>query len=259
MKKLWQFIFIVIITFSVFTVYSFSSKTIKIGDLELKKTGISLFVLGDTATQYIMGPIAVKEVVPKMDSSAQRILLIGDSMLEQLRWAVRDYCEFNGHELNTVMWYSSQSMWFGQYDTLKYYINKFQPTYVMLVLGANELFVGDIKTKRVDYVKKIVTDMDTIPFIWVGPPNWKDDTGINDLILRYAKPGRYFPSYRISLDNPKFARYSDGAHPLPSTCQYWMDEISKWIMEDSDYPIILEKPLQKGSMSSNTVILQPLR
>lgn len=259
MKKLWSFILIVVITFSVFAAYSFSSKSIKIGSVELKKTGIKTFVLGDTTPLYVMGPIPVKIETPKMDSSAQNILLIGDSMLEQLRWAVRDYCEHNGHKLNTVMWYSSQSMWFGQSDTLKYYIKKFKPTYIIFVLGANELFVSDIKTKRADYVKKIVSDMDTTPFIWVGPPNWKDDTGINDLILRYAKPGRYYPSYKISLNNPKFARYKDGAHPLPATAQYWMDEIAVWIMEHSDYPILLEKPTQKGTMSSNTVILQPLR
>jgi len=259
MKHLWHFIAILFITFAVLAIYSFSPKTIKIGNVELKKTGISLFFTGDTATQYIMPAIPVKYETPKMDSSAQSILLIGDSMLEQLRWAMRDYCEHNGHSLNTVMWYSSQSMWFGQYDTLRYYIKKFKPTYIVLVLGANELFVGDIKTKRAEYVKKIVADMDTIPFIWVGPPNWKKDTGINDLILRYAKPGKYYPSYKISLDNPSFKRYKDGAHPLPATAYYWMDNIAEWIMNESDYPILLNKPDKKYSMSTNTVILQPLK
>ncbi len=248
-----------LITFVVLGLYSFSSRTIKVGGVELKKTGIKTFIVGDTIPQYAMAPIAVIDEVPQIDSSSQRILLIGDSMLEQLRWAMRDYCEANGHELKTVMWYSAQSEWFGKYDTLKYYINQYKPTYIVLVLGANELFVGNIKTKRADYVKKIVNDMDTIPFIWVGPPNWKHDTGINDLILRYARPGRYYPSYKLSLDNPKFKRYKDGAHPLPSTAHYWMDEIAVWIMNESNYPILLDKPTEKGSMSTNTVILQPLR
>lgn len=259
MKDVWRFIAIILISVGVLALYSFSFKTIKIGDIELKKTGIKTFFMGDTIPQGAMMAVQVKEEVPKMDSSAQSILLIGDSMLEQLRWAARDYCEANGHELHTVMWYSSQSMWFGQYDTLQFYINLYKPTYVLLVLGANELFVSDIKTKRAEYVKKIINDMDTIPFIWVGPPNWKKDTGINDLILRYAKSGRYYPSYQISLDNPKFGRYKDGAHPLPSAAHYWMDELAVWIMEKSDYPIILNKPESKGSMSTQTVILQPLK
>jgi len=259
MKHVWGFISILIVTFAVLAAYSFSAKTIAIGNFEVKKTNISKFIIGDTMPKEILFAMPVKEETPQMDSSKQVILLIGDSMLEQLRWAMRDYCEANGHELHTVMWYSSQSMWFGQYDTMKYFINKLNPTYVMLVLGANELFVSNIKDTRAEYVKKICNDANPLPFIWVGPPNWKKDTGINDLILRYAKTGRYFPTHTISLDNPKFGRYKDGAHPLPSAANYWMDELASWIMEKSDYPILLNKPDQKGTMSTNTVILQPLK
>jgi hypothetical protein len=258
MKSLWRFIIILFISIGLLTLYSYSSKTIKIGDIELKKTNINKFISGDTTPVSALAAVPVKKHTPVMDSSAQKILLIGDSMLEQLRWTCRDYCEANGHELYTVMWYSSQSMWFGQYDTLKYYIKKLKPTYVLLVLGANELFVSNIKTKRADYVKKIVQDMGDLPFIWVGPPNWKEDTGINDLILRYAKTGRYYPSYKITM-NSSFKRYKDGAHPLPESAAFWMDELAVWIMSNSDYPILLNKPTKKGTSSTNTVILQPLK
>ncbi|MEA3450272.1 MAG: hypothetical protein U9Q83_00045 [Bacteroidota bacterium] len=259
MKDIWRFIFILLITFAVLTLYSFSSKTIKIGKIELKKTKIKTFIVGDTIPVDALIATKVQTETPKMDSSKQKILLIGDSMLEQFRWAMRDYCEENGHELNTVMWYSSQSKWFGEYDTLTYYINKLKPTYVILVLGANELFVSDIKTKRAKHVKKIVADFDTLPFVWVGPPNWKKDTGINQLIARYAKKGSYFPTINICLNNPKFSRYKDGAHPRRSAANYWMDELAIWIQEESSFPIILNKPEKKGSMSTNTVIIQPIK
>lgn len=259
MKAIWRFIFIIFITFAVLALYSFSPKTIKIGKIELKKTSIKTFIVGDTILPEAMIAEQVKTETPKMDSSKQVILLIGDSMLEQLRWAMRDYCEQNGHELYTIMWYSSQSKWFGEYDTLTYYIKKIKPTYVFLVLGANELFVSNIKIDRAKYVKKIVTDLGTIPFVWVGPPNWKKDTGINELIARYAKTGRYFPTINISLDKPNFKRYKDGAHPLPATAQYWMDELAVWVMQNSDHPIILNKPDHKGTMSTQTTILQPLK
>ena len=259
MRAVWNFISILIITIGVLIAYSFYPKTIKIGNLELKKNNLKTFIVGDTTPTDALMAVKLRNEKPKMDSSKQVILLIGDSMLEQLRWAMRDYCQYNGHELHTVMWYSAQSKWFGQYDTLKYYINKFHPTYIVLVLGANELFVSNIKERRAKYVKKIVADMDTIPFVWVGPPNWKKDTGINDLISRYVSWGAYYPSYKISLNNPKFKRYRDGAHPLPSTAAYWMDEIAKWIMKDSDHPILMNKPDVIGTMSTNTVILQPLK
>ncbi len=259
MKDVWRFISIIFVTFTILAAYSFSSKTIKIGDVEIKKIGINKFIVGDTMPQNALKAVEVKEVVPKMDSTPQNILLIGDSMLEQLRWCVRDYCEANGHNMNTVMWYSSQSMWFGKYDTLKYFMDIYKPTYVILVLGANELFVSDIKDTRADFVKEIVKDIGETPFVWVGPPNWKTDTGINELIMRYARNGRYFPTYKISLNNPNFGRYKDGAHPLPSAAEYWMDELAVWIMQNSDYPILLNKPEHKGEMSTNTIILQPLK
>ena len=258
MKPSWRFIFIILITGAVIIFYSFTNYQLKINNYEIKKTDIKKFIVGDTTP--VDARIVVQYVVekPEMDSSEQRILLIGDSMLEQLRWRVRDYAQQNGHDLKTVMWYSSQSMWFGQYDTLTHFINEYKPTYIILVLGANELFVSKIKQKRSDYVKKIIRDMDTIPYIWVGPPNWRDDTGINQLILRYAGQGNYYPSYKIT-QNPSFARYNDGAHPRPQAASNWMDSVAVWIMDDSRFPIMMEMPDKKYKGSTNTTIIQPLK
>ncbi len=258
MKKTWQFILMIVLTGVVLTFYSFIDYQVKIGDVELKKTSIKEFIIGDTTPVEAMLVVFHEQEKITMDSSSQRILLIGDSMLEQLRWRVRDYCVENEHELKTVMWYSSQSKWFGESDTLKYYINDFKPTYVILVLGANELFVGDIKKKRNKFVRRIVKQMDTVPFIWVGPPNWRDDTGINNLILRYCGRTKYYPSYKIT-QNKGFARYADGAHPKPHAAARWMDSVAVWIMNDSKHPIMLNKPEEKSKGSTNTTILLPLK
>ena len=59
MKKVWGFIFILIISFAVLTIYSFSSKTIKIGNIELKKTGINTFFAGDTIPKE--GQVAIPQ------------------------------------------------------------------------------------------------------------------------------------------------------------------------------------------------------
>ena len=84
-------------------------------------------------------------------------------------------------------------------------MKKFKPTYVFLVLGANELFVRDIIKKRTKYVKNILQQLDTVKFVWVGPPNWKDDTGINTMILRNVGSDRYFPSKNLKVgSNLKF-------------------------------------------------------
>lgn len=259
MKSLWNFIAIVFITFALILAYSFYPKTFKIGKLEIKKTEWKYFIVRDTTPKPAMIAVNVETKKRQVDSTHQRILLIGDSMLEQLRKAMYDYCLANGDELQAVIWYSSQSQWYGSTDTLKYFIKKYKPTYVFLVLGANELFVADIKTKRAQFVKNIVNTFGDLPFVWVGPPNWKKDTGINDLIWQYAGFDRYYPTYEISLDNPNFKRFKDGAHPLTESAYFWMDELAKWVVEESRYPILLNKPTTKAKNLPPTVILQPLK
>ncbi len=261
MKPVWNFIIMLLITWLVLALYSFSDVKLKIGNIEIKKSGIKEFILGDTTRE--LAKIAYTEPYHKrkIDSSKQKILLIGDSMLEQLRWKMRDYCDYNGHELYVVIWYSAQSKWYGESDTLKYFINKIKPTYIFLVLGANELFVRNIKTRRAKYIISILNQIGNIPYVWIGPPNWKKDTGINDLILRFVGSDHFFPSYKVSLNNPRFTRYKDGAHPKPQAAQIWMDSIAVWVMKYSAHPILMNKPDKPGTSNINkrTYILQPLK
>ena len=106
------------------------------------------------------------------DTTAKTILFIGDSMLEGLGPRLAAYAEKNGHTLYTVIWYSSTSEVWGRSDKLRHYIDTIHPDYIFVCLGANELFVSDIATKRRGYVRKMIADIDTIPYVWIGPPNW---------------------------------------------------------------------------------------
>lgn len=253
MKNISKIILILSVTLGILALYSFMPKPVSIGEKEIKQSKIKLFFTGDTS-QILIYPfcqtVGIKEQT--IDSSSQNILLIGDSMLEQLRWRLRDYCKENNHQMNSVIWYSSQSKWFGTTDTLKYFINKFNPSYIILVLGANELFVRNIKEERAPYVKHILDQIGDIPYVWVGPPNWAEDTGINELILRNVGSKRYFPSKDL-----KYKRFPDGAHPRPESAFMWMDSIAKFIQTKSKYPILMEFPTQKYSGSPNSTILQP--
>lgn len=259
MKLIWKVIGMLIITAALLTAYSFADYEIEIGDLKIKKTPIKEYIYGIPEYPYAKpltkrDTIAKKEVQQSKDTSSQRILLIGDSMLEGIMRRIKDYTAHNNHHLKTVIWYSSQSLWFGSCDTLKHFINKHKPTYVMLVLGANEMFVKDIVRKRARNVKHILRQIDTLNYIWVGPPNWKDDTGINELILKNVGEMRYFPSKNLN-----YKRTSDGAHPTHSSAAMWMDSIAVWIENKSYRPIKMEKPTTKSKKSANVTILQPLR
>ncbi|MBQ3655268.1 MAG: SGNH/GDSL hydrolase family protein [Bacteroidales bacterium] len=253
MKSGFRIVIIMVVVTALLSAYSFAKPKITICGEDLKKSKIAEFAIGDTLPLFIEG-VYTSEYKPRVgiDSSKQKILLIGDSMLEQFRWRLRDYCKENGHEMASVIWYSSQTEWYGTTDTLKYFINKEQPTYIILILGANELFVKDIIKIRTPYVKHILEQIGDIPYIWVGPPNWRDDTGINEMILANVGSRRYFPSKNLT-----YKRYADGAHPKPESAFMWADSVASFIMNKSRYPILLNTPSQKYSGSPNSTILQP--
>ncbi len=256
MRGIIQLIGMLAITFGILTIYSFTDYQLKIAGVEIKKTNIKNFILGipeNNVAKSFQRLDTIKEK-NEMDTTSQRILLIGDSMIEHLMLRMKDYTYFNKHNLKTVIWYSSQTKWYGTYDTLNYFMKKYKPTYVFLVLGANELFIRDIIKKRTKYVKKIISTLDTVKFVWVGPPNWKDDTGINTMILRNVGKDRFFPSKNLN-----YKRTRDGAHPTKSSASVWMDSIAVWVMNESRYPIIMKKPNEKTKKSANLTILQPLK
>jgi hypothetical protein len=256
-NPLWEITGLLILTGIVLSIYAFSSKEIKLGNQQIEKSGMKAFFTSseNTTAEFISLPKSMEPAKAKQepDTASQRILFIGDSMLEGLMHKAKEYTDYNGHELFPVIWYSSSTLWYGQYDTLSYFIRKFKPTYIMVVLGANELFISNIFEKRNKYVKHILEQIDTIPFVWIGPPNWKDDTGINDMIIANVGTARYFESKKLS-----YKRAKDGAHPVRSSSDMWMDSIASWVMNQSMHPIILRKPVGISPRYPGPTLLQPI-
>lgn len=188
----------------------------------------------------------------KTDTASQTILFIGDSMLEGLGPRLAAYAEKNGHTLYNVIWYSSTSLQWGTSDRLRHYISTIHPTYIFVCLGANELFVKDIITKRRDYVRHMVADIDTIPYVWIGPPNWKPDTGINTLVAEETAPGTFFLS-----DGMEFERSRDGAHPTRSSAALWMDSVARWMPLHCAHPIRMDKPDKASGRPARVFVHQP--
>ena len=243
--------------FAIFAVASaFDMPTI--GGHELKSARIAETLF---APREVPEPLADAPKLPELapapfpapcDSSAQTILFIGDSMLEGLSPRLAAYCDASGHELYTVVWYSSTSEVWGQSDKLASYVERIKPTFVLVCLGANELFVSDIEQKREKFVKKIIADIGDIPYLWIGPPNWKPDTGINSLIARHAAEGSFFLS-----DGMKFERTSDGAHPTRQSAAAWLDSVAAWMPANSNHPILLVPPTAHTGRPKRTFVHQP--
>lgn len=183
--------------------------------------------------------------------TAQNILFFGDSMLEGLAKRFIDYTEHNNHQLRTVIWYSSTSDTWANTDTLQYFLKKYDPSYVVVCLGANELFVKDIDKRR-ENIRKIVGKLGARPYVWISPPNWKDDTGINEAIISVVGRGRYFDSRNLTL-----ARKSDHAHPTDAAAEIWMDTIARWLKSpECVSPLVMEWP-EKKVKYKNLTLLKP--
>lgn len=190
-----------------------------------------------------------------VDTASKTILFIGDSMLDGLSPRLASYANFNGHKLYSVIWYSSTSEIWGRGNTLQNYINRYRPNYIFICLGANELFVQNIKHKRAKYIDNILSQIGKIPYVWIGPPNWKKDTGINSLIESKVKAGTFFLS-----DGMSFVRSKDGAHPTQQSAAQWMDSVARWMKHNCSHPIKMDLPPKGTSHRATKVsVLQPSR
>lgn len=187
-----------------------------------------------------------------VDTTAKNILFIGDSMLEGLAPRLAKYCDKNGHTLVEVIWYSSSTKIWGESGRLAELISKYKPDYIFICLGANELYVPDIKRARRPLVKKMLAEIGDIPYVWIGPPNWDEDTGINDLIEQEVDEGCFYLSA-----NDHFERSRDGAHPTRASAQLWMDRVIKWLGKEGAHPIRLDSPGEGIARASHIVIYQP--
>lgn len=186
-----------------------------------------------------------------MDTTSKTILFIGDSMLERFGPRLAAYAKANGHTLINVIWYSSTTEIWGRGTRLKERIAEFHPDYIFVCLGANELFVRDIQKKRQKYVNNLLAQIGSIPYVWIGPPNWKPDTGINDMLQTSVAPGCFYLS-----NGEHFDRAKDGAHPTKASAAAWCDRVCRWVMTKSSHPIRLERPTE-NTARCRTIVYQP--
>lgn len=243
-RGLWMLLFVAL---AAFVTVSFAGPIVVCG-YELKQASFADLLMARAETEVATSgsarkPVvatAVKPVNPAtvpVDTASKTILFIGDSMLDGLSPRMAQYAKQNGHTLYSVIWYSSTSKTWGDSDKLKHYISTIKPDYIFICLGANELFVRDIRAKRTKFVRRMLADIGNIPYIWIGPPNWKEDTGINDMLMAETAHGSFFLSKDLTL-----ARSSDGAHPTKAASADWLDSVMRWMPRSSAHPIRMDAP-----------------
>lgn len=229
---------------------------LKLGDWNIKKAPIAESLLKKERHDSITGVTGEKDIpeekikVVVTDSMPQTIFIFGDSMTFNLALRLAQYAKQNGHTIHSVNWDSSNTKIWAETDTLKHYVEKWHPTQIFISLGSNEIYFKD-PTLRKPYIERIIEIIDTIPFIWIGPPNWKEDSGINDLIEELCGKGSFFRSKGM-----EFERKADHIHPTRAASILWVDSIMRWLPKSS-HPFVAEIPSDTiGKCNPNIVFLK---
>ena len=254
-RPLLEVILIFVISLSTLSIYSYVETPIEFS-VKVKQSEVKAFLSAPPYEPFLASKLdkhleSVLDSLIKgvdstevLDTTSHKILLTGDSMCEGLMFRFKEYAKANNHKLKTVIWYSSTTVWWSESDSLRKLVNKYEPDYIFFTTGSNELFIRNIE-EREKYIQDIISQAGERKFIWIGPPNWADDTGINDLIIRNVGKDRFFESRYLT-----FERGPDGAHPTWSSSAVWADTISTWIMQKSRHKILMRKPADKTKEAS---------
>ncbi len=230
---------------------------ISVGGWTIKKAPFSENLLAkedsvDRNSDLFADSLAGKVIEAKTDSVPKSILIFGDSMTLNLALRLAQYAKQNGHTLHSVNWDSSNTKIWADCDTLRHFIREFDVDYVFISLGSNELYFKNPEL-RLPYIKRVLEMIDTIPYVWIGPPNWQKDSGINDLLERTCRSGSFFRT-----DGMELARKKDHIHPTRAASALWVDSIMCW-MPKSAHPILADFPSDSiGRANANVTFLKAL-
>lgn len=230
---------------------------ISVGGWTIKKAPFSenLLAKEDSVgrkSDFCADSLAGKVIEAKTDSVPKSILIFGDSMTLNLALRLAQYAKQNGHTLHSVNWDSSNTKIWADCDTLRHFIREFDVDYVFISLGSNELYFKNPES-RLPYIKRVLEMIDTIPYVWIGPPNWQKDSGINDLLERTCRSGSFFRT-----DGMELARKKDHIHPTRAASALWVDSIMRW-MPKSAHPILADSPSDSiGRANANVTFLKAL-
>ena len=203
------------------------------------------------ATEPTQQETGVAAAPRNVDQTPQRILILGDSMIDGLLPRLTDYGAENGHSVNAVIWYGSRTIDWAKGTRLREMLSAYQPTFVLVALGSSELKIRDVE-KRGAAVARMLELFGQRKVVWVGPPNWTTDTGINALLQRSLGEGRFFRSAEMH-----FERKKDGIHPTLAASERWMDAVARFIVEKSAVPIRLAPPLTTGRPRPRVRVFSP--
>lgn len=194
----------------------------------------------------VLSVLPADTVIPP-DTTIHKIFIFGDSMTHNLSRSIARYGTKNNYKVTAVTWESSSILGWAGGNRLSDYIAEIKPDFIIISLGSNEMELKHFDT-RGKYVKKILEKIDTIPYIWVGPPLWKPDKGVYSMLEDNIGKERIF-----RIDSLDMERGPDHVHPTPKGADVWVDSLMRWQLK-SLHPIPAEKPDSGTSVKKHRFI-----
>lgn len=238
---------IITVSLGLFVWMAFTDTELKVKDWTVRKAPFADALLSMPGGEVLLDSLSEdlvdmglaqgtgRPVEVQTDSMPKSMLLIGDSMTLNIALRLAAYAAQNGHTLHAVNWDSSNTKIWAESDTLLSFIRQYHADFIFVSLGSNELYFKNPKT-RLPYVQKLLAQIDTIPYVWIGPPNWEEDSGINDMLQQTCRPRAFFRSAGM-----EFERKKDKIHPTRHASALWVDSIMSW-MPKSSHPILADVP-----------------
>ena len=160
-------------------------------------------------------PEAKAAIPPK---TYKTVVHMGDSMVGGgLCKALAPKFKAEGTRFIRDVWESASIMAFEQSDRVPMLMKRWNPDLVLITLGANDVF-NDHPEYMAKHIEGIVKKVGKRDCIWIGPPLWKQDKGLVEVIRDHAAPCRFYDSQHLVLQ-----RAGDGIHPTEKGGEVWAD------------------------------------
>ncbi len=188
----------------------------------------------DDASGGSSAPAPQAEPRPPEPKTYKVVVHTGDSMVGGgLCKALAPKFKAEGTRFIRDVWESASLMAFAESDRLPKLMKKYDPDLVLLTLGANDVFDRHPENliRTIESIVKKVGERDCY---WVGPPLWKGDFGLNEVIRQHASPCRFFDSSYLVMQ-----RAGDGIHPTDKGGVTWADAFWHAFNADRTAPALL--------------------
>lgn len=150
--------------------------------------------------------------------SGKTVLHVGDSMVGG-NWGLTRALEqrFTAEGARFIRDYkvSESIVSYDHSPKLKGLLDKHRPDIVILTLGTNDVFVPYPASMAAN-VQNIVKRIGARECYWMGPPTWKPDTGIVNVLKDNVTPCKFYDSSHLKLQ-----RSGDGIHPTDKGGAEW--------------------------------------